>query len=172
MAALLLAGSFGCADHGPVDVFSRELFDKNIAPAQLDYAVATPLTVTTNVPSSPTSIGVSLINNGASSTYGPIVVTFSSSDPLLVLIPEAFGAPVLAFGADSPGKEVRASTVLIPVVGGYQSSGGNIETLSSTAFRCYYNGTPPPFPYTPVTIFMKIQDAIGNTWNTQFLMYV
>ena len=76
----------------------------------------------------------------------------------------------MAFGANSTGKEVRASTAFIPLDGGYQYNGQNIETLTSTSFQFYYNGVPGTF-YT-VPIFMNIKDAIGNTWNTQYLQYI
>jgi hypothetical protein len=168
--ALIVAGSFGCADHGPVDIFSRELFNKSISPAQLDFAAAAPITAGASTVSSYQSVDISLINDGASSTYGPLVVIFTCADPLMHLVPVASGGPVMAFGANSTGKEVRASTAFIPLDGGYQYNGQNIETLTSTSFQFYYNGVPGTF-YT-VPIFMNIKDAIGNTWNTQYLQYI
>jgi hypothetical protein len=175
MAALLVAGGLGCADHGPVDIFSRELFNKTIAPAQLDFAASAPITATAGAFNSYQSVDISLINDGASSTYGPLVVIFTCADPLMHLVPVAAGGPVMAFGANSTGKEVRASTAFIPLDGGYQYNGENIETLSSTSFQFYYGNGPgtlvPGTLYTPI-IFINIKDAIGNTWNTQYPQYI
>jgi hypothetical protein len=186
LAALALCG---CTDHGPVGIYSKELFNKSIAPPRLDYASASALTFT---PGAPGSAGTSNIfsalvyvaNYGNSSTYGPVLATFSCPDPNLHFIltnsqnqTVAWGTPGVmpqAVADNSPGTEIIAnSSSLQTLLRGYQNNGADYVTDATNSYQATYffaptyNGTP----HTMI-VYMVLQDAIGNTWDTQFTILV
>jgi hypothetical protein len=92
LAALALSG---CSDHGPVGIFSPELFHKNVNgpllayysanqisfTVQADSACSNCVTIYTASPPNGTipvpNLAVVIVNNGGSGTYGPVQNVFS-----------------------------------------------------------------------------------------------
>jgi hypothetical protein len=95
LLGLLALAAFGCSDHGPVGIFSPELFHKNVNGPQLAYYTANQISFTVQtdsgcpacvynytttyngIPIEVPNMSVVVVNNGGSGTYGPLQVTFS-----------------------------------------------------------------------------------------------
>jgi hypothetical protein len=102
---LLMAG---CSDHGPANLFSPELFNKNIAAPNLTFGSASAISFTTFAPDAAThntgptscgqllncfsqngswlSVALTVVNTGGAGTYAPVLATFSSSDPRMMFL--------------------------------------------------------------------------------------
>jgi hypothetical protein len=174
--ALLALAAAGCTDHGPVGLFSKELFDKNVAPPRMDYSVASPLTFTVNVGYAsaagfPALVTVYLINSGGCPTYGPIQAVFSSADANLNFI--ATNGQVAAYGSNVAGQEVPNSTATVAMLRGYRQNGTNLVVDPNDSFEFWYS-VPAYSPGLPadhaVPVDIAIEDAIGNAWSSQFFI--
>jgi hypothetical protein len=191
-AALVLAtlALCGCTDHGPVGIYSKELFNKTIPPPRLDYSSASSVTFTPG-PQSPSggwsnqfSATVYIANFGNSSTYGPVLATFYANDPNLAftlvngndqIVP--WGTPGVlpqAVADNAPGTEIPAnSSALQTLLRGYSTNGTDYIVDATDSYLATYNY---PAVYTGVThtiiVYMVLKDAIGNSWNTQFTIFV
>jgi hypothetical protein len=185
--ALLGLGAAGCTDHGPVGIYSKELFNKNILPPHLDFAVASGISFTACGGSSGTGSGavntaggtlaeiVSIVNNGGSSTYGPILVTFSNTDPhfhfLSLTITPQLPQAVCQNGV---GLELPANGATFTLERGYGSNGADYVVDVTNSFEFWYDNMACNGGNTviPEQILMQIQDGIGDTWNTSFTLYI
>ena len=165
----------GCTDHGPVGLFSKELFNKNVAPPHLDYNSASALTFTVSPGFADNSSGpfamatVSIMNNGGCPTYGPVLAAFSCADPNLHFFPT--NGVVEAYGANASGQEVPNNTNLVTVLRGYRQNGTNNVIDPNNSFEFWYAvpaySSPLPLDHAvPITI--AIQDAIGGSWTVDF----
>jgi hypothetical protein len=195
---LLALGTAGCTDHGPVGLFSQELFHRNIGLPHLDISSAIGVSQTTTCAfayraltgtSGAMEVTVYLQNDGGSSTYGPIEADFSLTDPNTHFVLSNGQTQAMAFAANAPGTEVPTSqTNFLQLLRGYSQSGQDFIVDSTDSFELWYNNPAVPggcgypcscnvayYPGTdthPVTIYMLIKDAIGDSWNAQFIVYI
>lgn len=178
--AALALGMSGCTDHGPVGNYSEELFKQYVAPPHMDFSSTSQLTFTVQTGALGNSAGqpfpfyVYLINDGGSSTYGPIVVQFyvhTAQIPYMNFI-ASYGMTA-AIGADGTGQEIPANGTTLTLERGYVLAG--VPTVSDItcslqfySTKNYVNGAT----YTPVIIDMLIKDGLGETWTNQCTVYV
>lgn len=188
-AALILLGFFtgACSDRGPVGLYSKELFNREIPGPQLAYysdsTQAGTLQITQNgdypqlssgVDGSP-GILVNLVNKGGSSTFGAIAVTFTILGADFTLVkqpyPSATGVTQAYYGQDA--KEIPANSgAALPLSNGYNISGVTYMVCSDFSFQIYFNYQPginshSAYTYSPV-IQLLIKDPLRNTWHDQF----
>jgi hypothetical protein len=204
--AALLGGS-GCTNHGPVNLFAPELFHKNVAGANLAFYTASSITQTVYaIGSGHTSgncaceadgsggyldLSVVLVNNGSSSTYGPVQVVFSG-DQYFFPRP-TYNGQAVAVSTFGSGTEIAAnSQTQVSLDQGYASGSGYNLFLNGSGGS---NGQPntywyslqfaytPPAGSTPVasgtnpnlipeTITMLITDGVGETFSSSFTLYM
>jgi hypothetical protein len=196
LAALALSG---CSDHGPVGIFSPELFHKNVNGPNMVYYASSYISFTatadyngcTTCYSGVEGVNVSedqdlmsmiitVANNGGSGTYGPIETTFSSPDSHLVFINSTgTGAPAAATGASSfgVGTEVLpfAQTAVILYQGYYYPyPNGSFYEDSANASVYFYYTANGPYNGTQFKslVNMTIQDGLGNTSYSSLIIYV
>jgi hypothetical protein len=183
LAVLALANT-GCTDHGPVGIYSQELFNKFVSSPHLDFSSASGVTFTVNncclgysssstvPPSTPFSAFVYLDNDGGSSTYGPIIVYFSCKPtPYLHLVSEY--NQVIGLAADGTGQEVPANGTTLVLERGYDVT-GTAEVIDVTDSLQFWSSVPygSGANFTPVIIDMRITDALGEKWDNQFTVYI
>ncbi|HTB22304.1 MAG TPA: hypothetical protein VK914_06335 [bacterium] len=189
----------GCSNHGPVGVFSPELFGKNIGAPNLQLYAATNLTITTYTYSSgclncysdftngSTAGGpgedwwemeVSISNVGGSGTYCPVVATFSATDPYLQFVtnPAVQGAPAGASAVTQlgVGNEILPfSQTVEGMYQGYDNNGDLVDFTTGFSLAFVYKNNPSnPPPYYPVNITMTMTDGLKYTYVSTFPIYV
>jgi len=201
---LLLLGlglaAAGCSDHGPVNLFAPELFNKNVGAPVLGFGSASSISFTTQAPDVAThgttcatnlncfsqygsffGVAVTLVNTGGAGTYGPVQVTFSSSDPLAVFYvnnpaTSKYATAVSSFGS---GNEILAnSQTSVSLEQGWSVNGSLYFNSTGLSFQFYYGDANPadygqnPYRVVTVPITMAIADGLGNNWTSTFDIYV
>src|ERR1700677_3075742 len=94
LLGLFALAAFGCSDHGPVGLWSSELFHKNVNGPQLAYYSANQISFTVETdsgcpacvynytatyngnPIEVPNMSIVMVNNGGSGTYGPVQTSF------------------------------------------------------------------------------------------------
>lgn len=194
LVALALSG---CSDHGPVGIFSPELFHKTVNGPNLVYYASNQISFTATVDyngctncysgvegvpanTDVMSMIITVANNGGSGTYGPVQATFSSPDSHLVFIDSTGpGAPAAATGASSfgSGTEVMpfAQTAVLLYQGYYNPFplGSWYEDNPNYSVAFYYTANGP---YNGTTfspqVNLKIQDGLGYSYQSSLTIYV
>jgi hypothetical protein len=83
------------------------------------------------------------------------------------------GGVVESYADNAPGTEVPANlTNFLALLRGYRQNGQDIVVDSTNSFEFWYDGYAFTGATHTVTIFVVIKDAIGDTWNTQFNIFV
>ncbi len=175
-ALFALLALTGCTDHGPIGLYSKELFNKEIGPPRMSYSSYAQDGLDGDGSAYTDHVSVYLANTGGSSTYGVVTVVFSSSDTHVAFVPAPTDpSPTTTqqlgfFG--SQGVELPANSGSTWMgEQGFVSSGVNIIYSPTWSFQFYYNGTiagganaTPIYP----TIYMDIKDPLGEEWKDQF----
>lgn len=184
LAGLLLVAllSSGCSNHGPVSFYQQELFNtQKFSAPFLELSSTSQLTFTVGVNASSegtsatnpfTGFFVNLFNGGGSSTYGPVVVTFFAQNTPYCNLVDSYNQAV-AIAENGTDQEIPNNGTVITLERGYVLAG--VDTISDITCSLqfwssmgYVNGNN----YTPVVIDMVIQDGIGETWDSQFTVYI
>lgn len=147
----LLALAPGCSDRGPTDIYSKTLFGVSQQGASLQawHPAAQFMQVDSNGDTRD-GIQVYLINQGQSSTFGPVKAWLSTSTP---------GATVLVASAQAgnPGREIRVGDAVplysVDSNGNFLGDGQSFE-VDLTATSAAYT--------------LKASDPYGHTWTSSF----
>lgn len=199
---LFAAFAAGCSNHGPVNLFSPELFHHYIGGANLTfydannntYNTTTPVNGCGNCYSTPNaaafqSLTITVVNDGGAGTYGPVSVSMTSSDGHLVWSWAGSGAnSSYAFNLPpSQGQNIGLAVSDFcgqqEILSGDQTS---VPLAQGTAAECsqpFNTNDSASFYYTPnpayaygvqitVPITLLIWDGLGNEYTSTFNIYV